>query len=94
VVWDNRQFETTGGQPTHTAFRANLGLLAKGAGFDNVETVETQAAFEHVFARALQEDGPWFIVAVIDAERATGRPPKSPTFIKHRFMQSLGITPA
>ena len=93
VVWDNRQFETTGGQPTHTAFGAKLGLIAQGAGFERVETVETQAAFERAFSRALREPGPWFIVAVIDAERATGRPPKSPTYIKHRFMQSLGITP-
>jgi thiamine pyrophosphate-dependent acetolactate synthase large subunit-like protein len=93
VIWDNRQFELTGGQPTHTAFRADLGLLARGAGFDKVETIEDQAAFENAFSRALQEPGPWIIVALIGSERATGRPPKSPTFIKHRFMQSLGISP-
>jgi thiamine pyrophosphate-dependent acetolactate synthase large subunit-like protein len=93
VIWDNRQFELTGGQPTHTAFRADLGLLAKGAGFEQVDTVDTQAAFASVFRRALGEPGPWIIVALIDATRATGRPPKSPTFIKHRFMQSLGSSP-
>ena len=31
--------------------------------------------------------------AVSGAERATGRPPKSLTCIKHCFMQSLGVTP-
>jgi thiamine pyrophosphate-dependent acetolactate synthase large subunit-like protein len=67
VVWDNRQFELTGGQPTHTAHGADLSALARAAGFP----------------------GPWVIVAYIDTERATGRPPKSPTYIKHRFMLSL-----
>jgi hypothetical protein len=28
---------------------------------------------------------------IIDIARALGRAPKSPTLIKHRFMQSLGI---
>ena len=93
VIWDNHQFETTGGQPTHTAFRTDLAKMAQGAGFDKVETVETQEAFERVFSCALREPGPWIIVAVIDTERATGRPPKSPTYIKHRFMESLGVKP-
>lgn len=89
VIWDNHQFELTGGQPTHTAHRADLALLARGAGFDQVETVETQEAFERLFRRAMTEPGPWVIVALIGPERAAGRPPKSPTYIKHRFMYSL-----
>src|SRR5262249_35332695 len=44
VIWDNRQFELTGGQPTHTAFCTDLAKLAHGAGLVQVETVETQAA--------------------------------------------------
>jgi sulfopyruvate decarboxylase subunit beta len=93
VIWDNRQFELTGGQPTHTAFGTDLAQLALGAGFAKVATVETQAAFEQAFRHALQESGPWILVARIDNARATGRPPKSPTYIKHRFMASLGIPP-
>ena len=49
VIWDNRQFELTGGQPTHTAFGTDLAKLAQGAGFEKVETVETQEAFEGAF---------------------------------------------
>src|SRR5262245_66487165 len=64
VIWDNRQFELTGGQPTHTAFHTNLGALARGAGFEQVENVETQEAFERAFSRALQHPGPWIIVAL------------------------------
>ena len=93
VVWDNGQFELTGGQPTHTASRADLALIARGAGFSHVVSVETQDAFEEAFSRALKDPGPWFLVAHIDNQRSPGRPPKSATFIKHRFMQSLGIEP-
>jgi len=93
VIWDNRQFELTGGQPTHTAFCTDLAQIARGAGFQQVTTVETQEAFEQAFTRALREPGPWILVALIDNERAAGRPPKSPTYIKHRFMGSLGIAP-
>ena len=93
IVWDNRQFELTGGQPTHTAFSADLAALARGAGFKHVESVDTQADFEAVFDKALQESGPWVIVAHIDSERSPGRPPKSAALIKHRFMEGLGIEP-
>ena len=91
IIWDNRQFELTGGQPTHTAYRTDLALIARGAGFVKVEAVEDQEGFERALVQALREPGPWVIVAHIDAARATGRPPKSPTYIKHRFMQSLGV---
>jgi thiamine pyrophosphate-dependent acetolactate synthase large subunit-like protein len=93
IVWDNRQFELTGGQPTHTAFSTDLAAIARGAGFKHVESVDTQADFEAVFDKALQESGPWIIVAHIDSERSPGRPPKSAALIKHRFMEALGIEP-
>jgi thiamine pyrophosphate-dependent acetolactate synthase large subunit-like protein len=93
IVWDNRQFELTGGQPTHTAFGTDLAAIARGAGFKHVESVDTQADFEAVFAKALQESGPWIIVAHIDSDRSPGRPPKSAALIKHRFMEALGIKP-
>jgi hypothetical protein len=32
IVWDNRQFELTDGQPTHTTYRADLSALARAAG--------------------------------------------------------------
>jgi thiamine pyrophosphate-dependent acetolactate synthase large subunit-like protein len=93
IVWDNGQFELTGGQPTHTAYRTDLTMIARGSGFTQVTSVETQDAFEAAFSRALKTSGPWFLVAHIDSQRSPGRPPKSATYIKHRFMQSLGIEP-
>jgi thiamine pyrophosphate-dependent acetolactate synthase large subunit-like protein len=94
VVWDNGQFVLTGGQPTHKAYRADLAMIARGAGFTQVTSVESQDAFEEAFSHALHIPGPWVLIAHIDSQRSPGRPPKSATFIKHRFMQSLGIEPA
>ncbi len=93
VIWDNRQFELTGGQPTHTAYRADLAMIARGSGFTQVTSVETLEAFETAFSHAMSAPRPWIVVAHIDGERSPGRPPKSATYIKHRFMQSFGIEP-
>ena len=93
IVWDNRQHELTGGQPTATAFRTDLAEVARGAGIGRCESVETQDAFEQAFLRAFHEPGPWFISAQTKAARSPGRPPKSPTYLKHRFRESMGIAP-
>ena len=93
IVWNNRQHELTGGQPTATAFRTNLAEVASGAGIERCESVETQAAFKDVFLRAFQEPGPWFISAQTNGTRSPGRPPKSPTYLKHRFRESMGVAP-
>ena len=93
IVWNNRQHELTGGQPTATAFRTNLAEVASGAGIERCESVETQAAFEDVFLRAFQEPGPWLISAQTNGTRSPGRPPKSPTYLKHRFRESMGVAP-
>ena len=92
VVWDNRQYQLTGGQPTHTAFGTDLARMAEGAGFEHVERVETLQAFQGAFDRALEGPGPWFILALVGPESSPARPPKSPTFIKHRFMSALGVS--
>ena len=94
VVWDNRMYAITGKQPTATAGKADLAAIAIGSGFDKdkVTRVETLSAFEKAFDRAWAGEGPWFIHALItDDEPPKARPPKSPTFIKHRFMADLGV---
>jgi thiamine pyrophosphate-dependent acetolactate synthase large subunit-like protein len=94
IVWDNRSYELTGKQPTATAYKADLAKIAEGSGYaaDKVEKVESLPAFQKAFDRALAGDGPWFIHALIEQTRAKPpRPPKSPTFIKHRFMTDLGV---
>ena len=94
VVWDNRMYAITGKQPTATAGKADLAAIAIGSGFDKnkVARVETLGAFEKAFEQAWVEEGPWFIHALITDDAAPKeRPPKSPTFIKHRFMTDLGV---
>lgn len=91
ICWDNRMYELTGQQPTATAGPADLARIAEGAGLSKVERVETLSAFEASVDRALSEEGPWFIHALVDSRRGKLRPPKSPTFIKHRFMTDLGV---
>ena len=91
ICWDNRMYELTGKQPTASAGTADLARIAEGAGFEKVARAETLPAFEASLERALAEDGPWFIHALVDDQRAAREyPPKSPTFIKHRFMSDLG----
>ena len=91
IVWDNRMHHLTGGQPTATAFRTDLARVAEGCGFEKVERAETLAAFQKAVDRALSEPGPHFIHALNEEKGSTGHVPRSPTFIKHRFMTALGV---
>jgi thiamine pyrophosphate-dependent acetolactate synthase large subunit-like protein len=87
IIWDNQQYEITGGQPTHTADKAEA--IARGAGFKQALTVKTLAAFKEALTRILSQPGPWILVAKTDSSKALGRPPKSPVYIKNQFMEAL-----
>lgn len=89
IIWDNGQYQITGGQPTHTDGKSDLGAIARGAGFDKVITVETLSAFKAAISQILSQPGPWILVAKTDPAGALGRPPKSPVAIKNRFMEAL-----
>lgn len=90
-VFDNRAHYLTGRQPTATSVRADLARIAEGAGFPHTERVETLAAFRSAVDRAMSGEGPWFVQALVEQQPRTARPPKSPTFLKHRFMAALGV---
>jgi len=89
IIWDNEQYQLTGGQPTHTGEKADLEMIAKGAGFNKVLTVDTMAAFKKALSQILSKPGPWILVAKTDSAGAPGRPPKSPVYIKNQFMEGL-----
>ena len=89
IIWDNQQYQITGGQPTHTAEQADLEAIARGAGFKQALTVDTFAAFKEALSQILSQPGPWILVAKTDSSRALGRPPKSPVHIKNQFMEAL-----
>ena len=78
IVWDNRMWYETGGQPTHTSTGTNLGGIALAAGIRNVARAGTVEAFEEALDRAIREPGPWFIH--VDIEE-TGEPRQRPNVV-------------
>jgi len=92
VVWDNERHETTGGQPTATAFRTSLAGVARGAGIEKIIEPQNEEELDHAFERMLHEDGPFFIPVKIDAGPAKGSPNRDMVSLKIRFMNALKAT--
>jgi thiamine pyrophosphate-dependent acetolactate synthase large subunit-like protein len=91
IVWDNRMYHLTGKQPSATAYRTDLAKVAEGCGFESVFRCETLDAFKQAVDATLGKPGPHFIHALNDDEGPQGHLPRSPTFIRHRFMEALGV---
>jgi thiamine pyrophosphate-dependent acetolactate synthase large subunit-like protein len=89
IVWDNGQYQLTGGQPTATATVTDLAAMGRGAGLQHVAAVTTMSEFEVGLEIWLTEPGPWLVVAKIDESPAPARPPKDPAWIKFRFMETV-----
>ncbi len=89
IVWDDGVYQTTGGQPTHTATGTDLAGIARAAGIPGALTVDDEAGFAPAVDRALAEPGPWFIAVKVIPEKATARPPRDPLFFKYRFMRAI-----
>jgi thiamine pyrophosphate-dependent acetolactate synthase large subunit-like protein len=89
VVCDNRAYETTGGQPSHTAGPADLAAIGRGAGLSNVDRVEDLDQFERAVRRGLREPGPWLIVAEVEGTTTTAKIPRRPIYHKYRFMEAI-----
>lgn len=63
VVWDNRGFELTGGQPTATTDgTADLAAVATGCGVPAVRQVRDDDGFSSAIGEALDGPGPWCLV--------------------------------
>ena len=95
IVWDNAQYQLTGGQPTATAKVTSLAAMGRGMGLQHVASVTTMSEFEAGLETWLKEPGPWLVVAKTDNSPAPARPPKDPVWIKLRFMEATaaGKTP-
>jgi len=66
VVWDNEQYQSIGGPPTHTAFgRVDLAAIARGAGVENAYTARTLEEFDAHCAAGLASDKPYVVVAKV-----------------------------
>jgi len=90
IVWDNQEYGTTGGQPTATAYGANLAGAARALGIVQVLTVREPVAFDLSVEQALREPGPWVIVAKVDESGTATKPPLDSPMIKRRFMAAIG----
>jgi thiamine pyrophosphate-dependent acetolactate synthase large subunit-like protein len=89
VVWDNRQYGTTGGQPTATARGADLAAAARAMGL-HAETVTTEEEFDRALDRAEGSRRATVIVARVEESAPAGKPPLDCVFIKQRFMSAIG----
>lgn len=89
VVWDNEQWAQTGHQKSHTAFGTDLEMVAKSNGIENSVTVSDEEDLDSVITQALEEKGPWFIVAKIKDEPYLPIAPVQPENTLHRFRQTF-----
>ena len=89
IVWDNAQYQLTGGQPTATATVTDLAAMGRGIGLQHLATVTHMREFKAGLKIWLKEPGPWLVVAKIDNSPAPARPPKDPVWIKLRFMETI-----
>ncbi|HUG14559.1 MAG TPA: thiamine pyrophosphate-dependent enzyme [Thermomicrobiales bacterium] len=92
VIWDNAQWQLTGGQPVATESSCDIAAVARACGIAHVDSPADPNAFERLVQRAIDSPGPHAIVARIDA--TGGRSAHmDPVYLKHRFMRALGLTP-
>lgn len=87
VVWENRSFLTTGGQPAPTA---NFADVAEGCGVTSF-AADSDAAFNEAFADAVAYDGPTLVAARVD--RADAAPPEDydygHAYLSDRFRRAV-----
>jgi thiamine pyrophosphate-dependent acetolactate synthase large subunit-like protein len=91
VVFDNRSYQITGGQPTATAAGADLVTMARGAGLHQSAWAADEEMFDEMMGRALKEDGPWLIALRIDDKPGVGTTERDPPLITARFMAGMGV---
>jgi thiamine pyrophosphate-dependent acetolactate synthase large subunit-like protein len=99
VVWDNEQYQSIGGPPTHTAAgRVDLAAIARGAGIASAFTATTLPEFRSHCMKGLAAGEPYVVVAKVSGavepgikrKHSDGREDKY-TFVRH-VEASEGIT--
>ncbi len=92
-VWDNEVHQTTGGQPTATAFRSDLAAIARGAGFEKVLQVRTAEELARAYDRVFSEDGPFMVDVKIAKGRSEGKLDRDVIGYTRRFVSALRQVP-
>ena len=94
ICWDNRQYESSGGEPTAaTAGNIDFAGVALNAGIKSSCSVTTVDELKQAVTHALSHDGPHFIWARIEAGRTEAPPLKYDELEnKYRFVRYVEET--
>jgi thiamine pyrophosphate-dependent acetolactate synthase large subunit-like protein len=89
ICWNNRQYESSGGEPTvATAGTIDFAGIAKNAGIESSRAVTSVDELKDAVAKALKNPGPHFICANIEAGRTEAPPLKYDELEnKYRFIR-------
>ena len=94
ICWDNKQYESSGGEPTvSTAGNIDFAGVARSAGIQSSRSVSTVDEIREAVGYALANDGPHFICAHIEAGRAEAPPLRYDELEnKYRFVRYIEET--
>ncbi len=91
VIIDNRVYASTGNQPTYTSKKADLELIARGAGNENVRRVKSISEMHN----ALEQFSDRCLIVIAETEPGNENVsiiPHDPLHIKNRFMKEIEKT--
>ena len=94
ICWDNKQYESSGGEPTvSTAGNIDFAGVARSAGIQSSRSVSTLDEIKEAVSYALANDGPHFICAHIEPGRAEAPPLRYDELEnKYRFVRYIEET--
>jgi thiamine pyrophosphate-dependent acetolactate synthase large subunit-like protein len=94
ICWDNKQYESSGGEPTvSTAGNIDFAGIARSAGIQSARAVSAVPELKEAVSHALSHPGPHFICAQIEAGRAEAPPlPYDELENKYRFIRYIEET--
>jgi sulfopyruvate decarboxylase subunit beta len=94
ICWDNRQYESSGGEPTaSTAGNIDFAAVARSAGIKSSREASAIDELKESVSYALSHDGPHFIWARIEAGRAEAPPLRYDELEnKYRFIRYIEET--
>jgi thiamine pyrophosphate-dependent acetolactate synthase large subunit-like protein len=94
ICWDNKQYESSGGEPTvSTAGNIDFAGVARSAGIQSARSASTVEELKEAVRHGLSHDGPHFIWAQIEAGRAEAPPLRYDELEnKYRFIRYIENT--
>jgi len=90
IVFDNKSYQSTGGQPTLTS-RTDLSEVARAVGYRFTYKIEGNAAKKNEMKRIFEKTGPAFVLIKVDKESngSIGRVALEPKHIKERIRKVI-----